>query len=363
MRRTATLATALALALGLAAPAAAPARLNVKGAVLRDGTRPLRLLGVNRSGAEYMCLDGYGDVFDGPHDQASVTAMKSWAINAVRLPLNESCWLGSDGVRQAGAHYRRAIGAYVALLRRNGLRVILDSHVASAGGAPARAILPMADAGRAPAFWRSLARTFRKHGGVLFDLYNEPNNIGWACWRNGCTIPAGRLPGDDGGASYPAYRAAGMAALVRAVRSTGARQPIMVGGVDWSLDVSGWWRHRPHDPLHALVASFHTYGPADDQGAAPCLAACRDVVVGLARHVPVVAGELGEYDCAHGYIDGLLPFLDAHGISYLGWTWDAVAPGGWQCGSGPSLIASYDGTPTAFGVGLRDHLRGLAGAG
>ena len=29
----------------------------------------------------------------------------------------------------------------------------------------------------------------------------------------------------------------------------------------------------------------------------------------------------------------------------------------WDCSSGPSLISSYDGTPTAYGAGLRDHLR------
>ncbi|CNG75717.1 Uncharacterised protein [Mycobacterium tuberculosis] len=32
----------------------------------------------------------------------------------------------------------------------------------------------------------------------------------------------------------------------------------------------------------------------------------------------------------------------------------------WDCSSGPSLISSYDGTPTAYGAGLRAHL--LAGS-
>src|SRR6266571_7113825 len=44
-------------------------------------------------------------------------------------------------------------------------------------------------------------------------------------------------------------------------------------------------------------------------------------------------------------------FADAHGISYLGWTWDT-----WDCASGPALISNYDGTPTAFGIGFRNHL-------
>ncbi len=57
--------------------------------------------------------------------------------------------------------------------------------------------------------------------------------------------------------------------------------------------------------------------------------------------------------CAHGYIDDFMSFADANGISYLGWAWDAVAPGAWQCDTGPALITNYDGTPTAYGVGLR----------
>jgi endoglucanase len=74
------------------------------------------LRGANRAGTEYACL--YGNVFDGPSDQASITAMKSWHINAVRVPMNEDCWLGLNGVPAAssGASYRDAIRAYVSLL-------------------------------------------------------------------------------------------------------------------------------------------------------------------------------------------------------------------------------------------------------
>jgi endoglucanase len=55
----------------------------------------------------------------------------------------------------------------------------------------------------------------------------------------------------------------------------------------------------------------------------------------------------------------MMRLADAHGIGYLGRSWDAVAPGGWSCSGGPSLIKDYQGTPTAFGIGFRDHLRAL----
>jgi hypothetical protein len=336
---------------------AAEAKLRVKGNDLVNNGRVVRLLGVNRSGTEYMCRQGFGDVFDGPSDQRSISAMKTWRINVVRVPLNESCWLGVGKLRKWKTRYRRAIVRYVRLLRRNRLYVILDDHFSAPGRRLARDFLPLPAARYTPRFWRSVARRFRRTSGVLFDLYNEPHSVSWRCWLRGCRVRRGRWP--RSGRTYPAYRAAGMRRLLRTVRSAGARQPVLLGGLRFGLDLSGWLRYRPRDPARQLVASLHPYGPVGFPGANPCLNDCRTAAAAIARRFPVVAGELGEYDCAHGYIDDFMSWADRHGISYLGWTWDAVSPGGWQCGSGPALIESYDGTPTAYGVGLRDHLRAL----
>jgi endoglucanase len=328
----------------------------VRGTTLVDGAgrgHPVRLLGVNRSGLEYACLQGWG-FFDSPDPDridspAMIAAMKSWRIDAVRVPLNEDCWLGiNTPAGRGGAPYRRIVERYVGALNAAGLYVILDLHVAAPGSHPSRDIAPMPDADHAPAFWRSAARTFTRDHALVFDLYNEPHDISWSCWRNGCTIPAG------GG--LPSYRAAGMQALVDAVRSTGARQPLLLGGLQWSLDLSGWNSHAPRDPARQLVAAEHNYG-----GLSPCGSGCQASILATARHHPVLFGELGETDCRHAYIDSMMAFADRHGLGYLGWAWDAVAPGGWSCTGGPSLITGYDGTPTAFGAGLRDHLRALAG--
>ena len=37
-------------------------------------------------------------IFDGPVDDASIDAIKSWNMNAVRVPMNEHCWLNINGV-------------------------------------------------------------------------------------------------------------------------------------------------------------------------------------------------------------------------------------------------------------------------
>src|SRR2546425_8660692 len=67
--------------------------VRVQGNPLVDSAgRAVRLRGVNRSGTEYACAQGWG-IFDGPSDSASVQAIRSWGANVVRVPLNETCWL------------------------------------------------------------------------------------------------------------------------------------------------------------------------------------------------------------------------------------------------------------------------------
>ena len=322
--------------------------LSVSGnRLVDDSGRTIRLLGVNRSGSEYACAQGWG-FFDGPTDMRSIWAMKRWGINTVRVPLNPDCWLGTDGVKAqlGGVAYRAAVDGFVSRLNRAGLFVILDQHVAAPAGERAIGIIPMADADSSPAFWHSVAGHYTSNRSLIFDLYNEPHDLDWDCWLEGCRIPAGGKRAER----HPAYLAAGMQQLVDAVRSAGATQPLMVGGIDYARDLSGWLAHRPVDPLGRLIASEHNYG----EKLAPCRRSCKAAIAATAAAVPVVVGELGQTDCRHDYIDKFMRWADRLGISYLGWAWDAR--GGWTCRSGPSLIRNYRGKPTAFGVGLRNHL-------
>ncbi len=340
-------AVALAFALLPAAAAAGP-WIGVRANHLVDrGGNPVRLVGVNRSGTEYQCERGNG-IFEGPDDQASIEAMLRWHINAVRVPLNESCWLGINYTPASlgGANYRTAIHAYVEHLERAGLYVILDLHWASPRTYPSAGIIPMPDAEHSPEFWRSVATEYREDHSVIFDLYNEPRpGVPWSCWEEGCEIE------DHWVGLYPAI---GMRQLVEVVRSTGAQQPLMLAGVDWARNLDGWLAHLPPDPANAEVASNHTYNFS------ACQVHCRATLARIAQNHPVVTGELGEGDCRHRYIDRYMRWADAEGISYLGWAWDAGND--WTCRGGPSLIENYSGRPTNFGIGLREHLRRLARA-
>jgi hypothetical protein len=329
-------------------PAAAQG-LHVEGNHLVDHGVTVRLLGVNHSGTEYTCVQNNG-IFEGPSDTTLAAAMKTWKANAVRVPLNEDCWLGINGVnaQYSGAPYRTALATYVGMLRSQGLYVILDLHWNGPGTTVAMHQQPMADADHAVDFWTSVATTFKAQDGVVFDLYNEPyvdtsnaqTSDAWQCWLSGCTITGGD-------ATPPTWTSAGMQALVDAVRAAGAPNVIMVGGLAYANDLSGWLAHEPNDPSHNLAASFHEYSFNTCKDAT-----CWDGVIGkVAAQVPVVTGELGENDCAHGFIDGYMPWADTHGVSYLGWTWNV-----WDCSNGPALVIDYAGTATAFGAGFKAHL-------
>ena len=316
----------------------------VSGNRLLDATtgQPLRVAGVNRSGSEYACIQGWG-IFDGPVDDTSLDAIASWHTNAVRVPLNEDCWLGINGVSGAygGTAYRDAITRLVSRLHAHGLAAVLDLHWAAPGATRATSQQVAPDADHAVDFWRRVAGRFRRDPSVMFELFNEPRDISWSCWRNGCTTAAG-------------WKATGAQQLVGAVRNAGARQPIIVDGLNWGGDLSGWGAHAPSDPQHQLVAGWHIYSFSGcstatcwNQTAAP-----------LARTYPVLLTEVGEDDCGTGFLDTILPWADSHHVGYLAWSWNTAS-----CGGGPALISDYSGSPTAFGAGYRRHLAALAGSG
>ncbi len=319
--------------------ASLPALTAVGNALVANG-QPIRLLGASHSGTEYACVQGWG-IFEGPTDDTAIGAMAAWNINVVRVPLNEDCWLGINGVNAAyaGAAYQSAIVDYVTRLHQHGIYAILELHWNAPGSTPATGQQVMADADHSPAMWTSVASAFQSDSAVVFDLYNEPHDISWSCWRDGC--------------SASGFQTAGMQSLVDAVRSTGATQPLMLGGLGWAGDLTGWLANQPSDPQNQLVASVHNYNFGE------CVtSSCWDSeVLPVASVVPVVTGELGENDCAGSYVDSYMAWADAHGISYLGWTWNT-----WGC-SAPALISDYTGTPTVFGQAFHDHLLALGTSG
>ncbi len=317
------------------------------------------LRGANTSGTEYACVSE-DSIFDGTQEASStsIAAMRSWGFNAARVELNESCWLGVQRVSPAysGLAYQHAIEQYVNELNAAGMYVIVDMHFSSKGGrAKAKRQLPMPDEHYAPAFWTSVANAFKGNPAVIFDLFNEPypnhNTDSAASWKCVLEGTAGRT------CKGVPYQAAGMQQLLNAVRATGATNVVMAGGPQYAGDLDRWLQYKPADPLGQLAASIHIYwkNPSNPDYS-PCYASScwSGVLAPLSTQVPIVVGEFGELDCGDTLYPPFLDFADQHGISYLGWAW-FVGP----CAAEPSLITSYSGTPSAFGIGYKQHLASL----
>jgi endoglucanase len=340
---------------GTAAPA-----LRVSGTKLVTATgAAYRLLGVNRASGEFACVQGKGMWDSGPVDQASVDAMKAWHVRAVRIPLNEDCWLGLSG-SPSGATYQQAVKDYVKLLVANGINPILDLHwthglyagnISACSDVNATCQKPMPSMQYTPTFWSQVATAFKGDNAVVFDLFNEPypdaaNNwsdaaASWRCLRDGGTCTG------------ITYEVAGMQDLLDAVRATGATNVVMTAGLTWTNDLTQWLAYKPSDPAGNLVASWHSYNFN-----ACVTVSCWDSQIGaVAAQVPVHAGEIGQDTCAHDYIDQVMAWLDAHNLGYTAWTWNP-----WGCGGGNVLITDYNGTPTAtYGEGYKAHLLSVTG--
>ena len=346
-----------------------------------DG-QTVRLLGVDVPGTEYACEEGWG-YSDVPVSQASADAVAAWHADAVRVPLNEDCWLGINGEPSYGtqAGYQSAIETWVADLHAAGLYVILDLHWSAPGTDVADGQRPMPD-DHSVAFWQSVATTFKADPAVVFDAFNEPYSpladgdstlaVSWSCWLNGgCTLPVakdGDTPDDS-----DTYTAVGMQAVVDAIRGTGATQPIMLGGLAYANDLTGWLADEPTDPDGQLAASFHEY-----QGNECDSASCwTTTIAGVADRVPVVTGEFDEgYDCADppagdgtasDFDNTFMGWADGAGVSYLAWGWydlqNSTTPCSSLGGGGDTYALVSDDTGTAVapdGTDLQSHLTALS---
>ena len=333
---------------------AAPA-LHVSGnKLLTANGATYRLLGVNRASAEFACVQGKGMWDSGPVDQASVTAMTAWHIRAVRIPLNEDCWLGLSG-SPSGAAYQQAVKDYVNLLVANGINPILDLHwthgqytgnISACTDVNATCQKPMPSMQYTPMFWTQVANAFKGNNAVVFDLFNEPYPDAADNWAN--PTAEWQCLRDGGTCAGFTYQVAGMQDLLDAVRATGATNVVMSAGLRWTNDLTQWLAYKPTDPTGNLMASWHSYNFN-----ACITVACWDSEIGsVAAQVPLLAGEIGQNTCAHDYIDQVMAWLDSRNLGYTAWTWNP-----WGCGQGNVLIEDYNGTPTqTYGAGYRSHL-------
>src|SRR5579863_3111261 len=203
--------------------------------------------------------------------------MRSWKMNVLRLPLSN--WIYAKDP----TNYLSQLDQAVQLANQAGLYVILDLHDDGKAGSPYadNADLPKTED---ISFWEAIAGHYKSNPMVMFDVYNEPKAIGWNTWLRGGGTQAGAT-------------VVGMYDLVRAIRSVGANQIIIVepgsagqgsggGGLN-GAEEGGWGTIANNTiPDPNIVYSLHVY----DYIAEP--AAQQDAKWGpILNHYPIIYGE------------------------------------------------------------------------
>jgi hypothetical protein len=278
-------------------------KISVSGNRLIDEANNIvQLRGVNFSGFEFVAISGFNpaDPSGGQAGQPNGprwSAIKSWHGNTVRFALNEASWLGhscvdTNGITRnpdPGANYRSHIQRQVAEATAVGLYVILELHWAAPGNTCPMVQTQMANADHSIDFWKSIATTFQGNAAVLFSLYNEPFFFGlsggqneWSVLMNGGTLdyyPASSATFNYKNINTP-WTSVGMQTLLDTVRSTGATNVVLIGGVDFSNNMSGWLANKPRDSLNQIAAAWHPYPPVQMVGTASVAAGGTGYAVG-----------------------------------------------------------------------------------
>lgn len=288
------------------------------GKLVNGSGQVLQLRGADTDGMEGSYALGGSSSWDyggwtsdntGPGVQPPFAALASaYKWNFFRIPLNvgsilgQTCYLlsglaeQSDGsynlpsslsglaTRSMDPHgtYLADIDAAVAACNAAGCYVILDIHlwfpdvviggttVHCVGGEQANS-LQMPDE-NAIAALQVLGNRYKNNPAVIFDLANEPTYPTWVVWKNGGAQTQATYY--DGINSYglinTPWTSVGMDALLTAVRSTGATNVCMIGGIEYCQELgnngfydtsSTWLESIPTDTLSPpqICASIHLY--------------------------------------------------------------------------------------------------------
>lgn len=271
--------------------------------------------------------------------KAALTALQDWKANIFRLPVKESYWFGTEGPKDEGKEYRELVDHLIALAANRGAYVLLDLH---------RFHSPKAEH---VDFWKDAAARYKDHPAVLFDIFNEPHGTSWEIWRNGGFIATKKKGADEDNFLTPeekakaanGFQGVGMQALVNAVRSTGAKNVIVAGGLDWAYDLSGITNGFALDEPggNGIAYSTHIY---------PWKKGWKDKVVPAAEKYPILVGELGAntkkmsfipasgQEDAATWVPAMLGFIQKY---HLNWTGFSLHPK-----ASPTMITGWDYTPT-----------------
>jgi len=311
-----------------------PPPLHVEGNQLQDSSgNTVWLQGLSTSGMEMEADDMHGL-------KSVIVAIDEWKANVFRLPVNEVFWFGKHKIQDdKGASYRARVDQIIDLAAERGAYVVIDLH---------RFRAPRAEHVE---FWKDVAKRYKNHPAVIFELFNEPHDISWEVWKNGGFV--GTKNGTDESAflsetekkKNQGFESVGMQALVDAVRSTGANNLLVVSGLHWSFNLSGIAEGYALDDRggNGIMYAWHVYNWHKGW---------ENAVLATAAKYPILVSELGadtkkmnfipldDQEDPYTWVPDMLGFIQKHQLNWTGWSFHPIAT--------PVLISDWEYTPTPF---------------
>jgi aryl-phospho-beta-D-glucosidase BglC (GH1 family) len=167
-----------------------------------------------------------------------------WHMNAVRICLSN--WIYDKDP----THYLGLLDQIVQQANQAGLYVILNLHDDDQAGSPygSGADAPKPES---VAFWKVFAAHYKSNAKVMFDAYNEPHYPDGKTWLKG--------GGTQVGSTGKSTQIVGMQALVDAIRATGAKQIIIIGGLKYPVLYAKKYQVAYHIDDANIVYTKHPY--------------------------------------------------------------------------------------------------------
>lgn len=307
-----------------------PNPLHTSGNKIVDGNgKEVRIHGLNIPGMEWTAV--------GDHLLESVgVALDKWHANMVRVPLNQDRWFGKGpDSKDDGTEYRKLVDQAVDLVQAKGKYILLDLHwsdEAEWGKNIGQHAMPDT---LSVEFWKSCAARYANRASVCFDLYNEPIDITWDIWRDG-----GEVSEKFNGQTLT-YKAVGFQPLLNIVRSTGAKNLIVVGGPGYTSKVDGFLTHRLSDPTGNGVLYANHFYPGWES-----VETWEPRIAGIEKQLPLIISEFGAspnsipLDFPKRRVAQVLQVLKKHDWNWIAWCMHPAAT--------PCVILDWKYTPTSY---------------
>lgn len=317
------------------APSSSPVvgPLHVVGnAILQSDGDPLVMRGFVLYGLQHSA-DPAGIPLKVEIDQA-----KAWGANVVRVSLGEQLWLKTSCYYSPS--YAGVVNEVVQEITSLGMVALLDLHLSSIGACGTPGPQMMADDPGSITFWKQVASQYKDNPLVAFGLFNEPQRISESIWLDGGYLANAKVP----------YQAAGMQQLYDAVRSTGAKNLVIVSGLNFANDF----------PTTLVAGSNIAYGvhvytcpvdpPPNCSSSAPYdPAPVLDGWVLPSLSVPVVVSEFGWPSANSGtYNSNVVSFADDHGWGWIGFAFSRTTDDRFDLLEPTSVPGFYVPSPAAM---------------